>query len=72
MVADLLSALYTGKVSIDFTHWKTGEPLNVIGTLISETRVQQDPQTMTMIVFDTNADAWTDIRVSTITNWKVL
>lgn len=72
MVADLLSALYNGKVSIDFTHWRSGEPLNVIGTLVSETTVKQDPQTMTLIVYDTEVGAWTDIRVSTITDWKVL
>lgn len=72
MVADLLSALYNGKVSIDFTHWRSGAPLNVIGTLVSETTVKQDPQTMTLIVFDTEVGAWTDIRVSTITDWKVL
>jgi len=72
MVADLLSELYKGNVSIDFTHWRTGEPLNVIGTLVSETTVKQDPQTMTLIVYDTAQGCWTDIRVSTITDWKVL
>ena len=69
--ANLLEALQKGNVSIDFTHWRTGEPLNVIGTLISETSVRQDPQTMTIIVFDTDQDCWMDIRVSTITDWKV-
>jgi len=72
MVADLLSELYKGSVSINFTHWRTGEPLNVIGTLVSETTVKQDPQTMTLIVYDTAQGCWTDIRVSTITDWKVL
>lgn len=72
MTADLLNALYNGKVSIDFTHWVSGKPLNVIGTLVSETTVKQDPQTMTIIVFDTDQNCWMDIRVSTITDWKVL
>lgn len=72
MIANLLTALNEGKVSIDFTHWKSGEPLNVIGTLVSETSVRQDPHTMTLIVFDTQQNCWMDIRVSTITDWKVL
>lgn len=72
MIANLLDALYKGKVHITFQHWRTGEPIECIGTLVSETSVKQDPNTMTVIVFDTQQGCWMDIRVSTIVDWKVL
>jgi len=69
--ANLLEALQKGNVLIKFKHWLTEEPLNVNGTLVSKTTIKQQHDSHTIIVYDTDKEMWMDIRVSTITDWKV-
>ena len=69
--ANLLEALQKGNVSINFKHWVTEKPLNVVGTLVSKTKIKQQHDCHTIIVYDTDTESWMDIRVSTIIDWKV-
>ena len=68
---NLLEALQKGNVSINFKHWVTEKPLHVVGTLVSKTTIKQQQDSHTIIVYDTGTESWMDIRVSTITDWKV-
>ena len=70
-MSSLLDALQKGNVSINFKHWMTEEPLHVLGTLVSKTRIKQQHDSHTIIVYDTEKELWMDIRVSTITDWKM-
>jgi hypothetical protein len=67
--AKLLSMLKNGNVKINFTHWSTDAPLEVIASSTKTIKNQSD-KSNTIVVFDTINDKYEDIRVSTITSFE--
>jgi hypothetical protein len=74
-VKALLDTLKTETVLIKFKHWRTDEELSVIATLnegFTNSKITQDPTTNTLVIYDMLAEAWTDVRVSTIISWGTI
>lgn len=67
--AKLLSMLKNGNVKINFKHWSTDEPLEVVASSSKMIKNQSD-KSNTIVVFDTINDKYEDIRVSTITSFE--
>ena len=74
-VKSLLDTLKEETVLIKFKHWRTDEELSVIATLnegFTNSKITQDPTTNTLVIYDMLAEAWTDVRVSTIISWGTI
>lgn len=74
-VKALLDTLKEETVLIKFKHWRTDEELSVIATLnegFTNSKITQDPTTSTLVIYDMLAEAWTDVRVSTIISWGTI
>jgi hypothetical protein len=74
-VKALLDTLKAETVLIKFKHWRTDEELSVIATLnegFTNSKITQDPTTNTLVIYDMLAEAWTDVRVSTIISWGTI
>ena len=68
--AKLINLLKNGEVKINYIHWKTDEPLEVIASQGGCWSNQSD-KSDTIVVYDTIDNKWEDVRVSTITSFEV-